>query len=203
MATSPEHDFVSKFLTLATLSEPALPADYKKPLKQVTNLGVALPPLRYKYDPQRSRNALGGGDKNAPIKLTLKSVRPPKFSLECQFSGNDTVSSVKRKLVEEGKAQSSEQLKLLYKGKVLHDSEILSAIIEDAATLNVMISKAASPAPAAAAPSTTAAEGPNQAQVPWPEIENTLNLTLGNPTQVAEIIDRLKRGWDLTQSLAK
>lgn len=197
MASSPEHDFVSKFLTLATISDPALPADYKKPLQQVTNLGVALPPLRYKYDPNRARKASGDDKKDSPIKLTLKSVRPPKFSVECQFARNNTVSQVKQKLIEDGKVQSIEQLKLLLKGKVLHDSELLSGLIEDKATINVLISKAASSAEAT--PPLDSSPDPVTIQVPWHEIESTLRMSFVDPAQVAKTLDRLKRGWELTE----
>lgn len=204
--SSPEQGFVSKFLTLATLSSPALPADYKLPLQQVSNLGVALPPLKYKYDRQRSRNSASrAAISDSPIILTLKSVRPPKFSLECQFSGKETVLQVKQRLVQEGKAQDTENLKLLVKGKVLHDSELISGFTSDTATINVMISKAgpksppeATPAPAAEAIKTSAAE-PAATNLPWNEIENILCSSFSDPTEAANAIDRLKRGWELAK----
>lgn len=197
MASSPEHDFVSRFLTLATISDPVLPADYKKPLQQVTNLGVALPPLRYKYDPLRNRDISGNGNGTSDLKINLKSVRPPKFSLECQFARNDTVSQVKERLVKDGKAQGTEQLKLLLKGKVLHDSELLSAVVDDTADVNVMISKASSPA--AMTPPLKSIPDPVAKEVPWKAIERALRSSVADPTEVAETLDRLKRGWELTK----
>lgn len=194
---SPELDFVSRFLTLATLSSPVLPADYKLPLQQVSNQGVALPPLKYKYDPKRSRSSASG--ENSPLTLTLKSVRPPKFSLECQFSGKDTVLQVKQRLVEEGKAQGTENLKLLLKGKVLHDSELLSGLTSDVATINVMISKTAQPAtpPPTAQPEVT--PEPSAIQMPWNEIEKILNSNLTDPAEAQNALDRLKKGWELAK----
>ncbi|QLL33304.1 hypothetical protein HG536_0E02150 [Torulaspora globosa] len=198
--SSPELDFVSRFLTLATLSSPALPADYKLPLQQVSNQGIALPPLKYKYDPRRSRNGASGGEaRNSSLTLTLKSVRAPKFSVECQFTCKDTVLQVKQRLVEEGKAQGTEDLKLLLKGKVLHDSELLSSLTSDAATINVMISKTAQTAtsPPPAHPGLTS-ETPASG-MPWNEIENVLSSRFPDSKEAQKALDRLKRGWELAK----
>ncbi|GAV52806.1 hypothetical protein ZYGR_0AI00880 [Zygosaccharomyces rouxii] len=187
---SPEHEFVSKFLTLATLNQPVLPKDYKKPLHQVNSLGVALPALRYKYHAKKSNK----DDNDKGLKLVLKNIRPPKFTLENEFGRNDTVRQVKEFLISEGKAQQLSQLKLLLKGKVLHDSGILSELLEDEATITVMISKA------------EAVQQPEEPtpvkeplQIPWEAIENTLAREWNDSQQVELALQRLQRGWDLTK----
>ncbi|GCE99948.1 hypothetical protein ZYGM_001954 [Zygosaccharomyces mellis] len=187
---SPEHEFVSKFLTLATLNQPVLPADYKKPLQQVNSLGVALPALKYKYHSKKTNRH--NNDKG--LKLVLKNIKPPKFTLEHVFSCNDTVRQVKELLISEGKAQQSSQLKLLLKGKVLHDSGILSELLENEATITVMISKLEAVQPQEE-PTTTR----KILQVPWKAIENTLAQEWDDPQQAALALERLQRGWNLTK----
>lgn len=198
--SSPEYEFVSKFITLASLSEPALPADYKVPLQQVTKLGVALPALKYKYDPKKFRGSKNGLDSsNRTVSLTLKSIRPPKFSIDQKFSVNDTVYQVKEHLVREGKALQIQQLRLLLKGKVLHDSELLSDAVPEAAIITVMISKPAAPEIDGAGSKSlpTPAEETKDMEIPWIEIEKALKSKLKTSEQVAEVLDRLKRGYDM------
>ncbi|QLQ80862.1 hypothetical protein HG537_0E02170 [Torulaspora globosa] len=198
--SSPELDFVSRFLTLATLSKPELPADYKLPLQQVSSQGIALPPVKYKYDPRRSRN--GGSsedDRNSSVILTLKSVRAPKFSVEWQFSTRDTVLQVKERLVEEGKASGTQNLKLLLKGKVLHDSELLSSVTSDRAIINVMISKVAQTAASPALEHPEVGSKSPLSEMPWNEIENILSSKFADPRDAQEALDRLKRGWELAK----
>lgn len=195
--SSPELDFVSRFLTLATLSTPALPNDYKLPLQQVSSQGIALPPLKYKYDPRR-RNG-GSGEDARKVTLTLKSVRAPKFCVECQFNSKETVLQVKQRLVEEGKAPGTEELKLLLKGKVLHDSELLSSLTSDTATINVMVSKTTQTAtPPPSADPTVTSKSP-ASEMPWNEIENVLSSRFPDPKETQKALDRLKRGWELAK----
>lgn len=200
--STPEHEFISRFLTLATLSEPVLPADYRLPLEQVTNLGVALPALKYKYDPIRARKSAANAGQNAKgnsVTLTLKSIRPPKFSVDYQFPRNDTVYQVKQQLVEAGKAEQPEQLKLLLKGKVLHDSELLSDFVVETATITVMLSKSVSAESSSNATPVPDVPVETNLQIPWKDIEKTLSSNLATPKEVANALDRLKRGWDLTK----
>ncbi|CCH59663.1 hypothetical protein TBLA_0B08480 [Henningerozyma blattae CBS 6284] len=135
--SSSEAEFAQNFITLATLNKPTLSRDYKKPLSEVNQLGVALPPLKYRY---RTRNKNTSSSKSS-VKLTLKSVRPPKFSIQQDFNSHDTVTEVKQFLVNSEKVQQIGQLKLLLKGKVLHDSVSLSELDITEAVINVMVSK--------------------------------------------------------------
>ncbi|CAR26816.1 ZYRO0C02178p [Zygosaccharomyces rouxii] len=187
---SPEHEFVSKFLTLSTLTQPVLPKDYKKPLQQVNSLGVALPALRYKYHSKRSNKE----DNAKGLKLILKNIKPPKFTVENEFGRNDTVRQVKEYLISEGKAQQFGQVKLLFKGKVLHDSGILSEVIEDGATITVMISK-----PEVVQQQEEPTPVKNSLQIPWEAIEKTLAHELKDSHQTALALQRLQKGWDMTK----
>ena len=216
----PEREFVNKFLTLATLNEPALSASYQKPLREVSALGVALPALKYRYSSSRAkRSALDarGADTDAgSVSLTLKSVRNPKFALEHAFAKSDTVLAAKELLVSEGKAVQLGQLKLLLKGKVLHDNLLLSELGVDKAVVNVMISapkpgeeapvatEKTAKTPAVAAPQDdepvqeSIADAEN-AVVPWDDIEALLKSKLTRPSEANFVFDRLKRGWDLAK----
>lgn len=187
---SPEHEFVSKFLTLATLNQPVLPVDYRKPLQQVNSLGVALPALKYKYHSKK----INKHNNDKGLKLVLKNIKPPKFTLEHVFSSNDTVRQVKELLISEGKAQHLGQLKLLLKGKVLHDSGILSELLENEAIITVMISKLEAVQPQEEPTTTT-----KTLQVPWKAIENTLSREWDDSQQAALALQRLQRGWNLTK----
>lgn len=192
--TSPEHDFVSRFLTLATLSQPVLPSDYKKPLVQINSLGVALPALKYKYNPKKSSSTISPG--HDVIKLTLKSVRAPKFVFDHEFDRNDTVHEVKESLVSEGKAQEVNQLKLLLKGKVLHDSELLSSFNMDSGVITVMISKPPTPDPSKQQEDVTSSQ--STLKLPWGAIESALDSELKDAKQVALALARLQKGWEMT-----
>ena len=191
--TSPEHEFVSKFLTLATLSQPVLPSDYKKPLLQVNTLGVALPALKYKYSPKKW---LKSANSQKSLKLTLKNIRPPKFTLDHEFDPNDTVYQVKEYLISEGKAQEANQLKLLLKGKVLHDSELLSGLNTDTAIITVMISRVNKPDISTQEPSI---QTQYPMTLPWKAIESALSSELKDSQQVASALARLQKGWKMAK----
>ncbi|EDO16474.1 hypothetical protein Kpol_1066p41 [Vanderwaltozyma polyspora DSM 70294] len=198
--TTTESEFVSKFLTLATLSDPILWRDYQKPLKEVKSLGVALPPLKYKYDPKRVKKSDGSA---SSIKLTLKSVRAPKFSVEQKFSTNDTVYQVKQLLVAEGQVEHVEQLKLLLKGKVLHDKMLLADFNLSDATLNVMVSKAPVKEINTEGASEIETNSTNidlsNLEVPWNEIELLLKTKFNNDKHASLTLQRLQKGWELTK----
>ena len=113
MSTSvrgPEHEFISKFLTLATVSEPKLPKSYIRPLKDVTNLGVPLPTLKYKYKQNHAKKLKLQQDQQVQadtvVHLTLKKIQAPKFSIEHDFSPSDTILQIKQHLIEKEKALS-------------------------------------------------------------------------------------------------
>ena len=196
-----EHEFVTKFLTLATLSQPVLAKDFNKPLQEVTSLGVALPALKYKYDPKRVNKIFGSvsASSSGSIKLTLKNVRPPKFSVEHEFSVNDTIHQVKQLLVQENKIQQVKQLKLLLKGKVLHDKILLSDLNTNEATLTVMVSKPVDKLSESDPVVSPVEEVSQDIIIPWNDIEILLKSKLNNDQQASQALEKLKKGWGLSQ----
>ncbi|KAK5959875.1 Mdy2p PWA37_002945 [Arxiozyma heterogenica] len=209
-------DFVNKFLVLATINPPQLSSSYQRPLKDVKTLGVALPPLKYKYNPQKrlgndtATDSISDGNQPATVKLTLKSVRQPKFSIEHDFNVNQTVLQVKEFIQQhESTIKQLNQLKLLIKGKVLHDSTLLVDLPikeQDNVIVNVMISKPLipdkkeeqdpeDPSIDQILPSSTQ----QKTAVPWDVIEQVLIDTYSTKQEATSVYERLKRGWDLTQ----
>lgn len=207
-----DKDFVNKFLTLAALNEPKLSANYRKPLSEVTNLGVALPPLRYKYDPSKTRTK----SVSKEIEVNLKSIRPPKFSHNKTFQSTDTIGQVKGFLVDtEDEIYTTDQVKLLLKGKVLHDTQLLSDLNFDKLALVAMITKMDPPVESSnkyevdeeAEPELMEidTEDPEMSPVsnvdidmPWEDICAVLRSKLSSP-QANAAIERLKRGWELSK----
>lgn len=203
-----EHEFANKFLTLATLNEPVFASNYQKPLQEVNALGVALPALKYRYDPKRVRRSNQGipADANCTISLTLKSIRNPKFTVSKQFAKTETVLQIKQFLVEDGKVEQIEQLKLLLKGKVLHDNILLLELNVDEAVVNVMVS---APKPNSkpvdeaeiieTEPSQESIADLENLNVPWNDIESLLREKFPNIEEANYAIERLQKGWNLTK----
>ncbi|AJT72809.1 AHL_G0048450.mRNA.1.CDS.1 [Saccharomyces cerevisiae] len=208
-ASGPEHEFVSKFLTLATLTEPKLPKSYTKPLKDVTNLGVPLPTLKYKYKQNRAKKLKlhqdQQGQDNAAVHLTLKKIQAPKFSIEHDFSPSDTILQIKQHLISEEKASHISEIKLLLKGKVLHDNLFLSDLKVTPAnsTITVMIkpNPTISKEPEAEKSTNSPAPAPPQElTVPWDDIEALLkNNFESDQAAVRQVMERLQKGWSLAK----
>lgn len=207
-----ERDFTTKFLTLASLNEPVLASNYQKPLKDVTALGVALPALKYRYNPNRAKrvHTNDAEDQNG-VRLTLKSIRNPKFVITNNFNKNDTILQIKKYILTEGKVEQIEQLKLLLKGKVLHDNLLLLELGTEEATINVMVSapkQQTTTTPIPATESTPVVDDePVQESItdlenislPWNDIEILLQNKLNNAEEVNFAMDRLKKGWNLVK----
>ncbi|EJS41830.1 YOL111C [Saccharomyces arboricola H-6] len=210
-ASGPEHEFVSKFLTLATLSGPKLPKSHIKPLTEVANLGVPLPTLKYKYKQNHAKKLKlqhgQQGQAEAVVHLTLKRIQAPKFAIEHDFSPSDTVLQLKQQLISEDKASHLSEIKLLLKGKVLHDKLFLSDLkIEPAnSTITVMIKPNPAIAKESEVTDSTSSPSPvttpvQESVVPWDDIEALLNDKFKNDRPVAkQIMDRLQKGWSLTK----
>ena len=207
-----ERDFTTKFLTLASLNEPVLSANYQKPLKDVTTLGAALPALKYRYNPNRAKRVHTTDSENENgVKLTLKSIRNPKFVISNSFNKNDTVLQVKEFILKEEKVEQVEQLKLLLKGKVLHDNLLLLELGTEDATINVMVSAPKPQTNPTTVPTTQSTpvvdDEPVQESIsdlesiilPWNDIETLLQSKLKNAEEVNYTIDRLKKGWNLAK----
>ncbi|SCU97348.1 LAME_0F19372g1_1 [Lachancea meyersii CBS 8951] len=194
--STPEKDFINKFVALATLQHSGLPSDTKKPLQDVTNLGVALPALRYKYNHKRvKRSELVESDAASTVQLRLKSIRAPKFVHTKEFSVSQTIHQVKRFLTEVEEAiEDPSQLKLLLKGKVLHDNVLLSDLKAQEADLVVMVSKFEKPVIAAQPDIAPAAF-----EIPWHKIKALLSAEISDAEAAATVFQRLQKGWQLTE----
>ncbi|SCV05148.1 LANO_0H01112g1_1 [Lachancea nothofagi CBS 11611] len=192
--STPEKEFITKFISLASLKTSELSAESKKPLHDVTNLGVALPALRYKYDHKRAKRSALSGSASATIELRLKSIRAPKFSYSREFSTSQTIYQVKQYLVEaEESIVDSSQIKVLLKGKVLHENVLLSDLRTTEADLVVMVSKLDTPAPI---PQPARAD---TFQVPWTKIQALLQGEVADPKDASTMLERLKQGWHATE----
>lgn len=184
---------MTKYLTLATLNEPKYSPNYQKPLNEVQSIGVALPALKYKYDPTRvAKRAVG-----SEVELTLKSVRPPKFTLTEKFSGSATVFTVKQRIVQEGHCRHVESIKLLLKGKVLHDNVVLADLGVSDAAVTVMIAKEADE-PVVAANNTTP-PATEAASVPWDDIQALLKQKIRNGVEANAMFQQLQKGYELAK----
>lgn len=205
--TLPEKDFVTKFLSLAALSEPALPSSYQKPLQEVSSLGVALPPLKYRYDPKRVKRSDSEGSKAIQsVKLTLKSVRP-KFIIEHSFDATSTIYQVKEYVIKNSEVHQIGQLKMLLKGKVLHDSALLADFKKADVVINIMVSKPVIidedniGSPELQPLDKKQNTQKKQLSIPWEDIEALLKNKFNNEADAKSAILRLKRGWDLGEEL--
>ncbi|SCU86848.1 LADA_0E00628g1_1 [Lachancea dasiensis] len=194
--SSPEKEFITKFVALASVQASGVSADAKVPQQNVTNLGVALPPLRYRYDHRRAKK---NATDSATIKLRLKSIRSPKFAHAQDFATSQTIYHVKQHLAEvEESILDSSQLKILLKGKVLHDNMLLSDLKAAEADLVVMVSKF-DKQPAVASPPRSE-PGITKGEVPWEKIRTLLRAEIPDATQAASTFERLQQGWQATES---
>ncbi|SCU84516.1 LAMI_0C07778g1_1 [Lachancea mirantina] len=197
--STPEKEFITRFLSLATINPPLLASNYKKPLQAVETLGVALPPLRYKYDANKNKNS--GNWSDGEIHLSMKSIRPPKFALSRSFLGNNTIYQVKAFIVmQEEAVHDATQLKVLLKGKVLHDNLLLSDLKVSEAQLTVLVAKPEPNAPNNKnETSSTMETSKAKLMVPWKDIRSILLQKLEDETTAQEIFNRLQRGWEVTE----
>lgn len=204
-----DRDFVNKFLVLATINAPEYSSSYQKPLRQVDTLGVALPPLKYKYNPKRRGDTgVTTSSSSNKVKLTLKSVRPPKFSIEHEFNEEETILQVKEFIKEQEQTiKQLGQLKLLIKGKVLHDSTLLVdlPVKQDNVVVNVMISKPVvqeemdpEDIPLEQTPIVPEPE-PRQSIIPWDDIKQVLKSKYPSEEESNKVLERLQKGWELAK----
>ncbi|AET39007.1 Mdy2p Ecym_3530 [Eremothecium cymbalariae DBVPG len=200
--TTAERDFVTRFLTLTSINEPALSKDYFKPLEEIQELGLSLKPLNYKYDHKRVK--LAESQQPNDIEITIKSIKPPKFNHTKVFKPNNTVLEVKAflKSIEKGVSEDVE-IKLLLKGKVLHDSLLLSDLKAAKVLLTAMIAKAKAPS---AVPKTKSDSEPVVVEaadfevgVPWDKIHDVLAGVFKDDLTTSTTLDRLRRGWELAK----
>jgi hypothetical protein len=144
--------------------------------------------------------------------LTIKSLRPPHFSISVDAAYNDIILSIKTKVVEETRLPIS-ALKFLAKGKVLPDTRTVGEIVDDQgkATIMVMVAAGATPAPAPVAEETKTEEmeidddvadddvaDDDVTDAVWSMIETVVVGDLGE-RKGQKVMDRIKRGYELTK----
>ncbi|KAK9353163.1 hypothetical protein V1523DRAFT_411965 [Lipomyces doorenjongii] len=139
--------------------------------------------------------------------LTIKSLRPPHFSVSVDAAYNDIVLSIKTKVAEDTRLPIS-ALKLLAKGKVLPDTRTVGEIVggQGKATIMVMVAAGATPAPAAVAEESNTEEMEIDNDVADDDVNGALwtmieAAVVGNLGEVKgqKVMDRIKRGYELTK----
>ncbi|KAK9364657.1 hypothetical protein V1509DRAFT_635664 [Lipomyces kononenkoae] len=163
---------------------------------------VLLPHMRF----PKERKVKSGVTSVPTGSLTMKSLRPPHFSISIVAPYNDIILSIKNKVADETGLPIS-ALKILAKGKVLSDTRTVEEIVDEQgqATLMVMIAAGATPAPApAAVAEETKAEieameiDDDISDDVWTVIEDAVVGKLGE-VKGHKLMDRIRRGYDLTK----
>ena len=198
VSTSSEKEFASSYLTLLSLGETKFPSDYKKDLKDVRGLGVKLPnlPIAKKSDSSK-HSAIS----NATLHdCVFKSIKEPKFNVTLQVKSTDTIYQVKTDLCKSVQADvgslEPSQIKLLLKGKVIHDSSLISDIAQDDSSEVKFTAIVGTPSTTPAQVSTPEPEESTEVAIPWNEIEQLLK---SKGIDSKAIIQRLQDGWELTK----
>ncbi|CDK28978.1 unnamed protein product [Kuraishia capsulata CBS 1993] len=146
MSDSSEKDAAIKLLYLlsVTKSDIKFPDHYVQELKTVNQSAHSYQLSPYDYPAQKRPDNTQSG---RSINLTVKSIRPPRFTATVSASSKDLVYNVKKQLVQsvpELKDIHESQLKLMLKTKVLPDTTTLGSHVpdgEDALSLMVMVGK--------------------------------------------------------------
>ncbi|KAK9236693.1 hypothetical protein V1525DRAFT_378867 [Lipomyces kononenkoae] len=202
MATVDEDTFCRAFLQLLSNQPLHHHDDYAvdpKLLGARTGL-VLLPQMRF----PKARKVKSGLQSIPTGSLTVKSLRPPHFSISIAAPYNDIILSIKTKVAEETRLPIS-ALKILAKGKVLPDTRTVEEIVDDqgTASLMVMVAAGATPAPG---PEVVAEETKMEAMEidddvtddVWTVIEAAVVGKLGE-VKGHQVMDRIRRGYDLTK----
>ncbi|KAK9328864.1 hypothetical protein V1520DRAFT_344945 [Lipomyces starkeyi] len=205
MATVDEDTFCKAFLQLLSNQPLHYPDDYAvdpKLLGARPGL-VLLPHMRF----PKSKKPKSESTSTPAASLTIKSLRPPHFSISVDAAYNDIILSIKTKVVEETRLPIS-ALKFLAKGKVLPDTRTVGEIVDDhgKATIMVMVAAGATPAPATVAEETKTEEMEIDDDVAddgitdavWSMIETAVFGNLGE-SKGQKVMDRIKRGYELTK----
>lgn len=128
-ATGDEKLFVTSYLQLVSLTNPAEASTFNSPrdYDSLESLGPSLPTFSKLKLPSNSKQA-------ELVGLSFKSIKPPyKFQTELTSVPNsDSIFAVKSKLIDSLKLNEQHikpsDLKFLIKGKVIQDNTLLSAL---------------------------------------------------------------------------
>ncbi|KAK9390131.1 hypothetical protein V1515DRAFT_593038 [Lipomyces mesembrius] len=197
MTTVDEDIFCKAFLQLLSNQPLHYPDDYTvdpKLLGASPGL-VLLPHMRLpKAKKQKSETT-----STPAASLTIKSLRPPHFSISLDAAYNDIILSIKAKVAEDTRLPIS-ALKFLSKGKVLPDTRTVGEIVDDQgkATIMVMVATGATPSPAAVAEESKMEIDDDVTDALWTVVEAAVVGNLGE-VKGQKVMDRIKRGYELTK----
>ncbi|GAA6015358.1 hypothetical protein JCM10207_008961 [Rhodosporidiobolus poonsookiae] len=148
------------------------PAEERPRRATVVNVPVCEPP-------STSSSADADTPANDALTLTIKSLKPPlTFTLAARPTA--TIADLKAQLsAAESAAPPPDAQRWILKGKAMGDGKLLKEFpVEEGSTINLMVTKSSSPAPAAAPPA--ASNAPSSA-VPTPSSPSVPSLTLSEP----------------------
>ncbi|KDQ50374.1 hypothetical protein JAAARDRAFT_42163 [Jaapia argillacea MUCL 33604] len=136
MAEQAELAFIKNFINTIGAAPVVYGDDYQQPpsnsLKRIPVLPVDLPPPPERKQPEASTLS-------ASIKITFKSIKPPK-SYTLSVQPTDPISDIKSQLASSPGAPPPDTQRLLLKGKALADSKLLKEYnIKDGDTITLMV----------------------------------------------------------------
>lgn len=178
--------FAQKYLDLINITSPKVLFDnHSVPITSVKSPGdLSFRKLRVKSVPPPRGEV--------QIQVNLRSIKPPKFSVDYSLSGKTTIYTLKQKLVENGYVNDNSTIKLMNKSKIAGDEVSLEDLAkENKLSLVVMVSKEATSnvqedtEPPSELPSKTITSQS------WSKIHQLLRDDLGEP-EASKVLDRWK-----------
>ncbi|KAK9460624.1 uncharacterized protein V1516DRAFT_652772 [Lipomyces oligophaga] len=141
----------------------------------------------------------------ATASITVKSLRPPKFSIQVEMPVTETIFSLKTQVAADAHI-SIESLKLLSKGKVISDARSIEDIVDQdgKASLMAMVSagqtdQSLSNAAEGNAKSKTTSETDTEIdETVWGTIATALVAKVGK-TKGDRVLERLRKGYTLAR----
>ncbi|KAG7661507.1 uncharacterized protein J8A68_004966 [[Candida] subhashii] len=193
-----ERQFAHNFLQLMALAADAHPDQFNssRDYSSLNSLGPSLPAYRYKFPIKRSQS------NERTVTLKFKSIRPPfKFSSELtNVSCALSVYKVKTALIEslpelKSAGVAPENIKLMVKSKVVHDTTVLETLEGDEISFNCMVS----PPAVLPTPTKETEQKPEQAvhsgisTIGWGKIFTVLVEELGSEEKAKEMLLKLQK----------
>lgn len=178
--------FAQKYLDLINITSPKVLSDnYSVPISSVKSPGdLSFRKLKVKAVPPPRGEV--------QVQVNLRSIKPPKFSVDYSLSGKATIYSLKQKLVEDGQVADKSTIKLMNKSKIAGDEASLEDLAKDnKVSLVVMVSKETA--------LNVQEDAEPQSELPsrvitsqsWTKIHQLLRDDLGEP-EASKVLDRWK-----------
>lgn len=194
-----QKQFISSYLQLVSLSENQDPSYFNdiNGYGRLSSLGPSLPSVKGVL-PSSSTTA-----DITTVKLSFKSIKPPfKFQVDLEdIPDTESIFNVKIKLIDTLKLNEQnvkpKDIKLLIKGKVIQDSEIVANLSNH--SLMCMISQTTSAATDDPEPSIPETTGANMdidlsiTEETWAKIHELLKHDLKNEERASEILSNFKK----------